>query len=246
MITITRPIRPLITALGLAVAAACTPATLAPVSASRGGDMAAPAAVQTAPSSWELQAKARSFAQVALDLEPVIEAECRARAPQRNCDFQLVIDDRPGQPPNAFQTRDKHGRPVIGFTPGLILMAQNADELAFVMAHEAAHHIAGHLDQQSQDAARGAAVLEGMVDFLGGNTRSARQIGAAVGARTYSKQYELEADQLGAEILLRAGYDPRRGAQFFTRIPDPGDVFLGSHPANADRLRAVEAAISNG
>jgi hypothetical protein len=30
-----------------------------------------------------------------------------------------------------------------------------------------------------------------------------------------------------------------RGADFFFRIPDPGNTFLGTHPANADRLRVV-------
>ncbi|MDB4254950.1 peptidase M48, partial [bacterium] len=37
-----------------------------------------------------------------------------------------------------------------------------------------------------------------------------------------------------------AGFDPLNGAQFFFRVPDPGDRFLGTHPANADRLRTVQ------
>ena len=36
-----------------------------------------------------------------------------------------------------------------------------------------------------------------------------------------------------------AGYDPRIGALYFARIPDPGDRFLGTHPPNADRQRVV-------
>lgn len=34
-------------------------------------------------------------------------------------------------------------------------------------------------------------------------------------------------------------YDPLRGAEFFTRIPDPGNRFLGTHPPNAARLETV-------
>jgi len=37
----------------------------------------------------------------------------------------------------------------------------------------------------------------------------------------------------------RAGYNPVRGAQFFTRIPDPGNRFLGTHPPNAQRIETV-------
>ena len=69
---------------------------------------------------------------------------------------------------------------------------------------------------------------------------SAQQIGATVGARTYSKNFELEADALGTRIAHSAGFDPLRGAQFFFRIPDPGDRFLGTHPANGDRLKTVQ------
>ena len=53
---------------------------------------------------------ARMFTQVVDDVEPVAEAECRARTRRTNCDFLIVVDDRPGQPPNAFQTVDRGGR----------------------------------------------------------------------------------------------------------------------------------------
>jgi predicted Zn-dependent protease len=69
--------------------------------------------------------------------------------------------------------------------------------------------------------------------------RKAAEFGAAIGARTYSKEFELEADALGTVIAVQAGYNPLRGADFFFRIPDPGNTFLGTHPANADRLRVV-------
>ena len=41
-------------------------------------------------------------------------------------------------------------------------------------------------------------------------------------------------------ITKRAGYNPVRGAQFFTQIRDPGDRFLGSHPPNAARIQKVK------
>ena len=56
--------------------------------------------------------------------------------------------------------------------------------------------------------------------------------------------FELEADALGAEIALRAGFDPVRGAAFFNRLPDPGDQFLGTHPPTANRLAVVAKTVA--
>jgi len=81
---------------------------------------------------------------------------------------------------------------------------------------------------------------------LGGSAQSvgaASDIGAAAGARNYSKNYELEADRLGAQMTLSGGFDPVIGAAYFTRIPDPGNKFLGTHPPNRDRIFAVRTAV---
>ncbi|MFN4129840.1 MAG: peptidase M48, partial [Paracoccaceae bacterium] len=63
---------------------------------------------------------ARNFVAVVARIEPVAEEMCRERNPRSNCDFQIVVDDRPNQPPNAFQTLDRSGRPIVGFTLALI------------------------------------------------------------------------------------------------------------------------------
>lgn len=185
---------------------------------------------------------ARQFVSVVETVEPVAERECRRRAPRTNCDFQIVVDDRRGQPPNAFQTVDRTGRPILAFNLALIASVSNADELAFVMGHEAAHHVLGHLARTQQNAAAGAVILSGLAALSGADAaavQSAEQIGATLGARSYSKEFELEADQLGTIITARAGYNPVRGAQFFNKIPDPGNRFLGTHPPNAQRMDIV-------
>lgn len=189
---------------------------------------------------------AENFLTVVARVEPVAERYCRDQGVARNCDFRIVIDDRPGQPPNAFQTLDRMGRPVIGFTLALIADARNPDELAFVLGHEAAHHIAGHIPKR-QDQALSGALLAGVMAQASGlspdEIRAAQNLGAEVAARSYSREFELEADALGAEIASRAGYDPIRGSGFFDRLPDPGDRFLGSHPPNAERKALVAATV---
>lgn len=190
------------------------------------------------------RAAVRSFIEVIETVEPVAEAECRERSPSLDCDFRIVVDDRPGLPPNAYQTLDETGRPLIAFTIPLIAEVRNRDEMAFILSHEAAHHIAGHLGRQRQNADVGAVVFGRVADLIGGGDpdtiQAAQEFGAALGARSYSKDFELEADALGTVIAAKAGYNPLRGADFFFRIPDPGNRFLGTHPANADRVAVVQ------
>lgn len=190
---------------------------------------------------------AQMFTQVVNTVEPVAEAQCREQTTDLNCDFQILVDDRPNQPPNAFQTIDRNGRPIIAFTVALIADARNADELAFIFGHEAAHHIHGHIARQEQNAIAGAILAGGLAVLLGGDTgviETVQRAGAQVGARSYSKSFELEADALGTVITLRAGYDPLKGAAFFNRIPDPGDRFLGTHPPNNQRIETVRATMA--
>lgn len=191
---------------------------------------------------------ARNFLSVVQRMEPIAERECRNRTSSVNCDFHIVVDDRKGQPANAYQTLDKRGRPVIAFTTALIGEARNQDELAFILGHEASHHIRGHIPKSQQSAVAGAVVGGLLAAVLGAGdagVQQAQRLGGAVGARTYSKEFELEADELGTIIAARSGYNPIKGAAFFTRIPDPGDRFLGSHPPNSDRIATVRRTVAN-
>ncbi len=229
----------LLVALGL-MTAGCVPMTTTPVA----GPVPLPSQpVVQSNEPRTTRVVARDFVAVVQRVEPVAERECRTRSVTRNCDFRILVDDRPGMPANAFQTVDQAGRPIIAVTLALLADTRNADEIAFVLAHEAAHHIAGHLERQRRNATVGAAVFGELAGALGGGTadgiRTAQELGAIVGARSYSKEFELEADRLGTIIAARAGFDPVLGADFFFRIPDPGDQFLGTHPPNADRVAMV-------
>ena len=232
------------TLCAIAAMATLTACDVAPVG--QAPSAPAPSASASTPTLSASQA-ARSFVRVVRTVEPVAERECRARTQGVNCDFNIVVDDRPGQPANAFQTLDRQGRPVVAFTLALIGDARNEDELAFVLGHETAHHIAGHIARQQQNAVAGAVIFSGLATLAGGGSeavRTAQRLGAEVGARSYSKDFELEADALGTIITARAGFDPLRGAEFFTRIPDPGDKFLGTHPPNASRIDVVRRTVN--
>ncbi|EYD77627.1 Peptidase, M48 family [Rubellimicrobium mesophilum DSM 19309] len=192
------------------------------------------------------EAQAMSFVEVARRVEPVAEVECLRMNPGANCDFRIVVDDRPTMPPNAYQTLDSSGRPVLAFTAALIAIVRNGDELAFVMSHEASHHILGHLERMDRNASEGAAAFGRIARETAGATpdqiREAELLGAQVGARSYSKEFELEADRFGTRVAAEAGFDPLHGAEFFLRLPDPGNRLMGTHPSNGERIATVQSA----
>lgn len=226
-------LRPALALLALAFTAACT---LAPLPA------------PNAPPPAQAQGSTRAdFNAVVARMRPVATQVCRERSPQLDCNFIVMLDDRPNQQPNAFHTRDERGRPIISFTESLIRELRSSDEIALIFGHEAAHHIADHIPRIQREAQTGALLGGIAAALLGADQATARQIMSAtatVGARRYSKPFELEADRIGAVIAERGGFDALRGAQVFRRIPDPGNQFLGTHPPNAERLREVEAAVA--
>lgn len=216
-----------------------------PVVVQGGGGTAVPARQASSAAS---QGSLAMFRSVVAQVEPVAERICRARTRDMNCDFQIKVETSAKLPPNAYQSVDANGRPIIGFTAALIADVRNPDELAFVMGHEAAHHIAGHIPQTQQRAIEGALLGSVVAAVLGGSAetvQTAQRIGGTVGARRYAKEFELQADALGTVITARAGFDPVRGAEYFARIPDPGNQFLGTHPPNAQRIATVRRAAAS-
>jgi hypothetical protein len=134
---------------------------------------------------------------------------------------------------------------------GMILAAKREGEMAGVMAHEIAHVALRHGTAQATKAAPyqtmgaigqiGGAILGGV---LGGVVGQGSQMGAGMYLLKFSREYETEADILGAQILARAGYDPRDLAAMFKTIESQGGgggpEFLSSHPNPQNRYQRIE------
>jgi Zn-dependent protease with chaperone function len=228
-------------ALMLSLAGCVQPASLPPLPPAQ-GQSAPLTATERAKLQAEGKRKALMFIEAEQKMRPVATQVCRQKGIARNCQFQIVIDPRPGLPANAYQTLDTLQRPVIALTLALLADARDSDEIAFVMGHEAAHHILGHLDKQDQSARAAAKAAGAEAAALGATTAQVRQAeeqGATRSTLGYSKQFELEADALGAEIAYRAGFNPLRGAAFFDRLPEPHRGKKSTHPDNRTRKALV-------
>jgi Zn-dependent protease with chaperone function len=135
---------------------------------------------------------------------------------------------------------------------GMIEAAKGEGEVAGVMAHELAHVLLRHgtanaTKQQGFQIGAIAGAIAGAV--IGGNLGQIVSQGSQFGLGTwlmkYSREYEKQADLVGAQIMARAGYDPRDLAQMFETIQKQGGgsppQWLSSHPNPGNRTQYINA-----
>jgi Zn-dependent protease with chaperone function len=166
------------------------------------------------------------------------------------------------QPAFRYQFRVVNARDINAFAlpggpmfvnRGMIEAAKNEGEMAGVMAHELSHVVLRHgtaqaTRQQSakyQLPALGGAILGAIIGGnLGGIVAQGSQMGIGAFLLKYSREYETQADLLGAQIMARAGYDPRDLANMFRTIEresggSGGPEWLRSHPNPGNRYETI-------
>ena len=171
--------------------------------------------------------------------------------------YSYVVVDSPEI--NAFALPGGY----IYITRGILSYLNSEAELAAVLGHETGHVTARHSVQQmgaATAASVGATLLGVFVPALrnqAGDT--AVNLLGNVLLSGYGREHELEADRLGAEYLLRTGYDPQamikvvgalKNQELFDaelaksegREPRAYHGVFASHPDNDTRLQEVVAA----
>lgn len=145
----------------------------------------------------------------------------------------------------------------IGVHTGLVYTAQSESELASVLAHEMAHvtqrHIARSVAQQgnNQLLAMAGVLLAILAASVSKNSQiSAAAMNAGTGLAiqnqlSFSREFEREADNIGMQILAKAGFDARAMPTFFERMQRVNRVndnqalaFLRTHPVTGERISA--------
>jgi Zn-dependent protease with chaperone function len=161
--------------------------------------------------------------------------------PQFNCQFKIVN----ARDINAFALPACY----LYVNRGMIEAARNEGEMAGVMAHEISHALLRH------GTAQGPSVLTqiGAIGAIFGGAiigaPEAGQILAAGMITPYSRRFESNADILGAQIMARAGYDPRDLANMFQTIAKQNEggrvpEWISTHPDPGNRYNAINKEAS--
>jgi predicted Zn-dependent protease len=107
----------------------------------------------------------------------------------------------------------------IFVTRGLLALAEDTSEIAAVMAHEIAHITARHAAQRAEFE-RTAALFNRVNAQVLGQQQAADEAEARsrLSIARFSRQQELEADQIGIKNIASAGFDPYGAARFLTAL----------------------------
>ena len=141
-------------------------------------------------------------------------AKLLAAMGEKSDDWIVRVLDTDEPVVNAFVTGGKY---IYVFT-GLMKQATSEDELAFVLSHELGHSLLKHNERRKEDMSTSIASIAKIIGML--SKKKNRQFYnkfAEMELASYSRLDEEEADAMGAAIARRAGYNPIKGADFFSR-----------------------------
>ena len=142
---------------------------------------------------------------------------------------------------------------------GMIESLDEVDELAAVICHELAHVSARHLSERiEQNKKIGFATIAGVLagSLLGGKAAEAILTSSlAAGAQiqlNYSRDDERQADQLGFQYMINAGFNPERMVSVLKKIQQKNYIgsesatpYLLTHPGGSERMANIDSMMTN-
>lgn len=200
-----------------------------------------------------LQAYDQILAQSKISHDPVYVdqvtrvGERLARAANRpNDQWQFAVIDDP-KTINAFALP---GGKVAVYT-GLLNLHLSDAELAAVLGHEIGHVLAQHTRERlsEQLGVKLGLDLAGLSGRLGPNAMQAVDLAVGIGiGLPFERRQETEADDIGLDLMARAGYDPRAAVALWKKMmaaagPSHTPELLSTHPSDEQRIRNIEAAL---
>jgi hypothetical protein len=134
---------------------------------------------------------------------------------------------------------------------GMIEAAKSEGEVVGVMAHELSHVLLRHGTAQAGKAGKyqmgqvaGAVIGAIIGGTVGSVVAQGTQFGLGTAFLRFGREYERQADILGAQLMAHAGYDPRDMASMFRTIEKQGGSngpeWLSDHPNPGNRSEYIE------
>ncbi len=141
----------------------------------------------------------------------------------------------------------------IGVHTGLLKVARNQHQLATVIGHEIGHVIARHGNERVSSALVTQIGMVGLSAALKDQKNknlilAGLGLGAQIGYQLpHSRTQESEADQIGLNLMARAGFDPRQSPLLWENMKKASrgspPEFLSTHPGHDTRIRRLQAQV---
>jgi beta-barrel assembly-enhancing protease len=142
---------------------------------------------------------------------------------------------------------------TIGITRGILLKLNNEAELASLLGHELGHINARHSSRQSSQAQVSSLILGGLsiaaevyASGLGDLTQKLGPLVQGAFLSKYSRDNEREADALGNEYMVKAGYSSQGFVGLMEMLnalnkekPNAALMLFATHPMSSERLEAA-------
>jgi predicted Zn-dependent protease len=140
------------------------------------------------------------------------------------------------------------GGKIVVYTGLLTRLAPTDDELAGLIGHEIAHALREHTREQISQRVLADSAVRAAVQST---TRDPKLVGQVarfsadlIFLLPFSRQMESEADAIGLELAARAGFDPRKAANFWRKMQAAGGAsqpeFFTTHPSHERRVAETE------
>ncbi|MDR3265306.1 MAG: M48 family metallopeptidase [Synergistaceae bacterium] len=145
--------------------------------------------------------------------------------------------------PNAWVKFESSDNFSVHVTQGLMQVLNSPDEIAGVLGHEVGHVKRGHYDRSVRRNV-GWSVLGSILGKAGGLAGAAGSVGMNLAESGFSREQEVEADDYGMDLSVKAGYSPWGLYNAMKSFKDNGFKTepngFNSHPPTDRRLRHLQ------
>lgn len=151
--------------------------------------------------------------------------------------------------PNAFVIPGNK----VGVNTGLFKVVKNDDQLAAVLGHETGHVIGRHAAERASHQSAAQVGLQVLTQTTEGRVQQAVAnyggLGASLGLLLpYSRKHETEADRLGVDLMVKAGYKASESVALWENMSaqktSAPPQILSTHPSDTTRINDLKAYIA--
>lgn len=180
------------------------------------------------------------------DIQQMIWVKEQVESAAGSLQIKLFLAE--GNEPNGFSAVSAHG-PIIAVNIGMVnLIGQDGDAMAALIGHELAHLYLNHgrsRQDREENRMAASAILSIALGMVGVPIPfEVMNVAAKSVSNKFSREEERDADRLGVEYMVKAGFDPFGSVRLQEKLgaASSGEMlpFLSSHPPSSERVENMK------